>query len=116
MLPAESGALQGKGSQVGLELSHILVNVCQKQVKDVTFRTNLHQREGEEPSNAQCHLLRGPSCDAQSNTPGSCRTGPSSPWGRRADLGVRVPQARGFEVQRGDRCTTVWMNFVPLQL
>ena len=39
--PAESGRV-GKAdvSQVGLDLSHILGNVYQQQVKDVKFRTN----------------------------------------------------------------------------
>lgn len=39
--PAESGR-NGKAdvSQVELDLSHIPVNVCQKQVKDVKFHTN----------------------------------------------------------------------------
>ena len=39
--PAESGRV-GKAdvSQVELDLSHILGNVCQQQVKDVKFRTD----------------------------------------------------------------------------
>lgn len=46
--PAESGRTGNADvSQVGLDLSHIPVNGCQRQVKDVKFHTNLQQMKGE---------------------------------------------------------------------
>lgn len=59
---------------MGLDLSHILVNVYQKQVKDVKFHTNSQQMKGEEHSRPQYHLVPRPSCHAERNTPDSCRT------------------------------------------
>lgn len=64
--PAESGRTGNADvSQVGLDLSHILVNGCQRQVKDVKFHTNLQQMKGKgarQPSaspRGQTHSLLG---------------------------------------------------------
>lgn len=56
--PAESGRVgEADVSQVGRDLSHILGNVCQQQVKDViSFMWTVHPMKGEEHRNPQLYL------------------------------------------------------------
>ena len=119
--PAESGRV-GKAdvSQVELDLSHILGNVCQQQVKDVKFRTDHapDERWGtqEPPASPSCP---NPLSVMWGNPQWGLRQNTEQSWGTgiRMQGAVRVlepsfHQSWDSEAQRDNNCTEMWMCLI----